>query len=125
MAIFVAVMRRRDQRAAGPHGIPDRVAMARSLRSGELPTDEALDQPLLGLVERRRRQLRWASRFNPWFFGALGVFALVDVVAEHDTASVVYLVLYLALIVYLRRASVQGAARLDRLESAIRQRSGN
>jgi hypothetical protein len=49
---------------------------------------------------------------------------LVDVVTEHDAASVVYASLYLGLFVYLRRVSVQGAARLDRLGSAIRQRSG-
>ena len=124
MAIFVAVTRRRDQRAAGPHGIPSRVAIARSLRSGELPADQALDQPLLGLIERRRRQLRSARKFNPGFFATLGVFAVVDMVIEHNAASVVYAGLYLGLLVYLRRASVRSAARLDRLESAIRQRSG-
>jgi hypothetical protein len=123
MTVVVGVMRRRDQRAGGTRGVPDRVVIARALRTGEPPTDKALDQPLLGVLERRHRQLRWASRVNPWFFGGLGVVAAVDVATEHNAASVLYLGLYVVLLVYLRRTSVQGAARLDRLESAIRRRS--
>ncbi len=123
MTAFVAVTCCRDQVAAGPLGIPDRVVIARALRTGELPIDEALDQPLLSLIERRRRQLRWASKVYPWLFGGLAVVGLVTVVAEHDAVSLLYVVLYLAVLVYLRRSSVRGAARLYRLESAIRHRS--
>src|SRR5438552_16180705 len=65
MTTFVAVTRRRDRAAAGPAGIPDRIAVARALRTGEAPETRSLDQPLLALVERRRQQLRWASKVNP------------------------------------------------------------
>ena len=123
MTAFVAVTRRRDQRAAGPLRIPDRVVTARALRAGEVPTDKALDQPLLSLIERRRRQLRWASKVNPWLFGGLAVAGMITLVAEHDATSLLYAVLFVAFLVYLRRASVRGAARLDRLESAIRHRA--
>ena len=57
------------------------------------------------------------------FFGGLAVVGVVTVVAEHDAASVFYAVLYIAFLVYLRRASVRSGERLDRLESAIRHRS--
>ncbi len=125
MTVFIAVMRRRDQRAAGPSGIPNRSAVVHALRTGELPSDEALDPPLLALIERRRRQLRWASKINPWFFGCLGALAVIDVVAEHDAVSVVYAGTYVAFLVYMRHAVNRGVTRLDRLESAIRDRSNS
>ena len=122
MTGFVAVTRRRDRRAAGPGGIPDRVAVARALRTGQAPTDHVLDQPLLALIERRRRQHQGASMVNPWLFGGLALLSLVSAVAGRDPASLVYAAFFLALLMYVRRASVRSLARLAHLESVIRQR---
>ena len=89
MTIWAVVMRRRDLRAAGPHGVPDGVGISRALRTGEPPPEQTMDQAILGLIERRRRQLQWSSKVSPWIFGALIVMSALVVAVQHDASSVV------------------------------------
>ena len=57
---FVKVRREARQRV-GPRFDTDRPALARALRTGELPADPSLDEPLMAAVGIARRR-------PPWFF---------------------------------------------------------
>jgi hypothetical protein len=122
MTIWMAVMRRRDRAAAGDGNGSRRVALVRALRTGTPPKDGSLDQPLRGLVKRRRAQLRWASRMNPIVFGAFTVLAVWLALAE-NAVMWFYAVGFLGFLVWTNRSAKRSKVRLDKLEVELRGRA--
>jgi hypothetical protein len=69
---FVSV-RRDARRRVGPRFDTDRPALARALRTGELPADPSLDEPLMAAIGIARRRPSWfgedAPAWLPWGLG--------------------------------------------------------
>ncbi len=116
MTIVARVMRRRDRKAAGGVDL-DQASVARALRTGDAPADRLIHPALLGLINRRRRQLRWASRVNPWLFG--GSAALTLPLAFQHHLYLAYAAFFLGCAVCLRMFSKRSELRLDRLEAHL------
>lgn len=123
MTIWVALVRSRDRRAIGIKRLADPVGVERALRTGEAPADPSQDKVLLGLIERRRAQLHWASKFGSWLFGGAALVSLLFGLTTTDPWLLVFGGLYFVLAVVSRFSSTRGAERLGRLEAMLRSRS--
>jgi hypothetical protein len=123
MTGWLALQRRRDNAATGNAPSPDRVELARAVRTGEPPADHALDPAVLRLVDRRRVQIRRAKRAFPWVFGTITLAGLVNAVSTHSVVQYAMVALLVAVAVSSWMSSGRGLARMDRLEAAIRERS--
>jgi hypothetical protein len=97
----------------------ERIAMARAYRSGEAPADPVLDQAVLAMVARKRRLLRWQTRYGPWPIALLGVADLTSVISDRVGTGLPGFVFFAAAITHTRIAPPRSLRRLDRLEIAI------
>ncbi|MFF5264624.1 hypothetical protein ACFY4C_37350 [Actinomadura viridis] len=73
MTLFVAAIRRREEKVTGRLPRADRAAIEHAVRTGELPTRRDLLHPLGDYAERKRRQHRTALISGPLTFGALAL----------------------------------------------------
>ncbi len=120
MSFCFVVMRRRDQKASGITTNAAFKVMAKAMRSGELPNDRALDQPLLAIIRRRRPELRRASILTPCMFGGFAVLSLL--LAIHHPIWLIYTagsaVFGIGLAVSMQRSKT----RFARLEARVGHR---
>lgn len=122
MTIWMSLMRRRDQAAAGDDAVSRRVAIARALRTGTAPADRSLDQSLRGLIQRRRAQLRWARRANPIVFGAFAVLAVGLALGGHAVMWF-YAIGSVGILVWTNRSATRSSLRLTSLEAQLEGRA--
>jgi hypothetical protein len=121
MGLFLAVIRRRDVCSAGGAAVSHAVGLDRAIRTGKVPTDQELDQPVLALVQRRRRQNKWAGRLGLWFLGGIGALGVIVAITERDVSSWLYVLVDLGIVLCVRWAAARNLVRLERLEMAIRE----
>jgi hypothetical protein len=100
----------------------ERLAMARAYRSGEAPDDPVMDRPVLAMIDRRRRLLRWQATYGPWSIALVGVADLTSVISDRVGTGLPGFVFFAAAIAYTRIAPPRSLRRLDRLETAIGER---
>jgi hypothetical protein len=122
MTTWSALMRRRDRATAGTSHVTRAAPIALALRTGRAPSDRQWDTALLGLVDRRRAQLGWATRANPVVFGGFMLLSVVLAVAERSVVWVGNAVLYAGFAFWLRRSSRRSYHHLARLESELKSR---
>jgi hypothetical protein len=122
VTISSAASRRKDRSAAEVSQRDELIEVARATRTGEPPSDRALDRPAFALSRRRRGQLRSERRMNPWLFAAMSLLSLYLVFTE-DPRYLVATAFFLALLILRPMALKRAEARLDRLEQAITSRT--
>jgi O-antigen/teichoic acid export membrane protein len=123
MTLWVYVLRRRETAAIGELPAAARIEIARALRLGEAPREPALDEKALGVIDRRRGQVRRSTKIGPWLWGLALLLNLVPIVLEPSVFHVAMLVYYAALCVVVTIALRRQKDRLNRAEQAIRARA--
>jgi hypothetical protein len=117
MTGVIGFRRDREDRLAGA-GV--RTLLTEALRTGEAPSDTRFDPALLGLIEKRRRELHRAAKVNPRWFG--GFFVLSLLLAFDNPAWLALAALFVGRLVANPRSTRRSEARLDELERSIRHR---
>jgi hypothetical protein len=115
------LVRRRDRAVAGELSRADKVAVARAARTGALPADRKLDDRMLALVTRRRKQNRDSLLYGPLMFGVLVVFAIIQALSG-DARFWVLAALMLVLLISTVIQGRSNLAKLDRLATALMNR---
>jgi hypothetical protein len=121
---FVKV-RRDARRRVGPRFDSDRAVLARAMRTGELPADPSLDEPLMAAIGIARRRPRWffGDDAPEWVPAAVGV-VVCGLAAGYVGLPLGLVVLVLPAIAWLRRADGPGGEPLILLHQAALGRSG-
>ncbi|MEW2359157.1 hypothetical protein [Spirillospora sp. NPDC029432] len=124
MTAWLALVRRRDRDATGDLDRDDEARMVHAARTGRLPDDRALDDPMLALIDRRRRQNRSALILNPPLFSGLILISITTIRSSGNDWWWAFAAYCLAMIAVSTHQAIRNIRRLDRLRVAIIARSG-
>ncbi|MBW8484673.1 hypothetical protein [Actinomadura parmotrematis] len=120
--VAAGLARYHDRRTTGPLPREARTALARAVRTGELPDDPALDGPLLALLERdaaaRDRLRRWRFVLVPVLLAWLAVIVYTGEFRWGPFLGILVTSVFSAFLQRGRRDA------LRRLETAVRARLG-
>ncbi|MBO2447261.1 hypothetical protein J4573_09210 [Actinomadura barringtoniae] len=116
-AVAINRVRYADEAATGMLTRAERIELKRATRTGRAPADPNLAYQAMALIEGRRQQIRVATRWGPWIYGA---FALLSILQARANPWWYALTVFWAL--WLAYALVGGRyqrSRLDRIERAV------
>jgi hypothetical protein len=122
MTTWAAIMRRRDRASAGDRADTDRLVLARALNSGTLPEDPTLDPTIARLIERRRRQNRWAMKTGPWLFGVAALVSVIIALTEAEPVWFLYAAFFIGVMLWSHRSSNRIEQRFRSLEAQLQDR---